>query len=119
MKRFGPKAFLSANVLNWGPYYAREVRKAINGTWKSQDFWGSLAEGSLKLAPYGKSVPRSLRALVNKRLAGFKARKFNPFKGPIRDQSGKVRVRAGKTMTFRQIVNWNWYVRGVQGKLPS
>lgn len=119
MARFGPKAFLSANVLRWGGYYARQVRAAMNGTWKTHDFWGSLKEGSIQMAPYGSAVPRSLRAGANEKLSGFKNGTFNPFKGPITDQAGKVRVPAGKTMTFGQIVGWTWYVKGVQGKLPK
>lgn len=119
MIRFGPKAFLSANVFNWGPYYVSEVKKAMNGTWKSKDYWGSLADGTIQLAPYGKSVPASVRSLVNAKLARFKRGTFNPFVGPIRDQSGKVRVPPGKKLSFGQIVGWNWYVQGVVGKLPK
>jgi basic membrane protein A len=119
MVRFGPNAFLSANVLNWGPFYASELRRVIAGTWRSRDYWGSLKDGGISLAPFGKAVPQSVRALVNSRLAGFKRGTFNPFKGPIRDQSGKVRVAAGKRMSFAEIAHWNWYVQGVEGKLPK
>ena len=119
MVRFGPKAFLSANVLNWGPYYVREVKAAMAGTWKSQDYWGNLKDGSMRLAPFGQSVPQSLRALVNAKLAAFKAGTQDPFVGPIKDQTGKVRVAAGKAMSFGDIVGWNWYVQGVEGKLPK
>ncbi len=119
MVRFGPKAFLSANVLNWGPYYARAVKAAENGTWKSVDYWGSLKDGSIQLAPFGQSVPQSVRALVNAKLAAFKAGTSDPFVGPIKDQSGKAKVAAGHKMTFGEIVEWNWYVQGVVGKLPK
>jgi basic membrane protein A len=119
MVRFGPKAFMSGNVLRWGKYYVAQVQAAMKGSWKSQDYWGTLKDGSIGLAPYGTSVPASVRALVNSKLAGFRSGAFNPFAGPIRDQSGKVRVAAGKKMTFGQIVAWNWYVRGVEGKLPK
>jgi basic membrane protein A len=119
MNRFGPKAFLSGNVLNWGPYYAAQVRRVLAGTWRSQDFWGTLKDGSISLAPFGKSVPANVRALVNARVAGFKRGTFNPFKGPISDQKGKVRVARGKTLSLREIIDWNWYVQGVEGKLPG
>jgi basic membrane protein A and related proteins len=119
MARFGPKAFLSANVLNWGKYYAQQVRAAMNGSWKSHDFWGSLKEGSLQVAPLGRSVTPAARTAFNQKLSGFKRGSFNPFVGPIRDQKGKVRLAAGKKMTFGQIVGWNWYVQGVDGKLPK
>ena len=119
MIRFGPKAFLSADVFSWGPYYASEVKAAMNGTWKSKDYWGSLKDGSIQIAPFGPSAPQSVRTLVNSKLQGYKNGTFNPFVGPIKDQSGKVRVPAGHKMSFLEQVEWNWYVQGVQGKLPK
>jgi basic membrane protein A len=119
MMRFGPKAFLSANVMNWGKYYAQQIRAGMNGTWKSHDFWGSLKEGSIQVAPLGRSVTSAARTAFNQKLAGFKRGSFNPFVGPIKDQTGKVRVSDGKRMTFGQIVGWTWYVQGVDGKLPK
>jgi basic membrane protein A and related proteins len=119
MSRFGPKAFLSANVMNWGGYYVRQVRAAMNGSWKSHDFWGSIKEGSLLVAPPGRAVTSAARAAFNQKLTGFKRGSFNPFVGPIKDQTGKVRVADGKRMTFAQVVGWTWYVQGVQGKLPK
>jgi basic membrane protein A and related proteins len=119
MTRFGPEAFLSAVVLNWGEHYAERVEHAKNGTWKSEDYWGTLADGSVELAPYGESVPEDVRAEVDEMLAGFKDGSFNPFVGPIRDQSGKVRFEDGHEISFEEFVAWNWFVEGVEGKLPG
>lgn len=119
MVRFGPNAFLSALVLNWGPYYAERTRAAINGTWKSQDYWGTLRDRGDSLAPFGKSVPPAVRKDVNGRLAKVKAGTLNPWVGPIRDQKGRVRVPKGKAMSFKQIVDWDWFVQGIEGKLPK
>jgi basic membrane protein A len=116
MVKFGPKAFLSAVVVNWGKYDAMRVRAAINGTWKSIDWWGSLKDGSVAIAPFGQAVPKSVRAVVRGRAKALADGSFNPFKGPLRDQKGKVRVAAGKALTFGQIVGWKWYVHGVEGK---
>lgn len=119
MTRFGPNAFLSANELDWGPHYVERVQAAMDGTWKSEDFWGSLKEGSIKLAPYGDSVPQDVRDEVDEKLAGFEDGSFNPFVGPIKDQTGKVRVPDGQAMEFGDLVGWNWYVQGVEGELPE
>jgi basic membrane protein A and related proteins len=115
MVSFGPKAFLSADVLNWGQFDAAQVKAAMAGKWHSMDWWGSLKDGSIALAPFGSSVPKSVRSLVSVKEKAL-ANGLNPFKGPIRDQKGNVRVPAGKTMTFAQIVDWRWLVQGVQGK---
>ena len=119
MERFGPDAFLSANVLNWGRHYVQRVQAAMAGKWKSEDYWGSLKDGSIELAPYGDSVPPDVRKAVDEKLDGFKDGSFNPFVGPIADQEGKVRVPDGRELGFHEIVEWNWYVKGVEGKLPG
>jgi basic membrane protein A and related proteins len=119
MTRFGPEAFLSANVLDWGEHYVARVEAAMDGSWKSEDYWGSVADGSIGLAPYGDSVTQDVRDAVDEKLQGFKDGTFNPFVGPIEDQTGKVRVPDGQEMEFGDIVGWNWYVQGIEGKLPG
>ncbi len=119
MRRFGPKAYLSSVELNWGPHYAKRVEAVRDGTWKSEDYWGTLADGSVKLAPYGDSVPEDVRAEVDEKLAGFKDGSFKPFKGPIKDQTGKVRIEEGQEISFEQWVAMDWLVEGIEGKLPG
>ena len=42
MIKFGPKAQLTSTMNNWGPYYIQRVKAELDGTWKSEDFWGGL-----------------------------------------------------------------------------
>jgi basic membrane protein A len=119
MTRFGPEAFLSAVVLNWGDHYVERVQAAMDGNWESEDYWGTLEDGSVELAPYGESVPEEVRAEADELVAGFKDGSFNPFVGPIEDQSGKVRFEDGHEITFEEFLEWNWFVQGVEGTLPS
>jgi basic membrane protein A and related proteins len=119
MTRFGPTAFLSAVELDWGKHYVDRVKAAQDGSWESEDYWGTLAEGTVKLAPYGESVPQEVRDEVDEKLAGFKDGSFKPFVGPIKDQSGKVRFEDGQELTFEDFVTWDWFVEGVEGKLPG
>lgn len=37
------------------------------------------------------------------------------FSGPVRDQSGKVRIPAGETATDKEIWSMDWFVQGVVG----
>ena len=39
------------------------------------------------------------------------------FSGPLKDQSGGVKVPAGKSMSDEEILAMNWFVEGVQGKV--
>ncbi|WP_273229517.1 BMP family ABC transporter substrate-binding protein, partial [Kosmotoga pacifica] len=45
MGNFAPKAYLGAPVWNWGPYYERVIREVMSGTWKSEQYWGGMADG--------------------------------------------------------------------------
>jgi basic membrane protein A and related proteins len=118
MKRFGPDAYLSSVVLNWGEYYANRVEAARDGSWESHDYWGTLADGDVSLAPYGNQVPEEVQTEVEEALAGFKDGSFKPFVGPIRDQSGTVRIQEGEEITFEQWVAMDWLVEGIEGSLP-
>ena len=42
---------------------------------------------------------------------------FYVFQGPIKDQTGAVRVPEGKSMTFDEIMSVDWFVQGVEGKI--
>jgi basic membrane protein A len=119
MSRFGETAFLSAVVLNWGDHYVDRVRAAMDDSWESEDYWGTLEDGAVELAPYGDSVPDEVRDEVDEKLEGFKDGSFNPFVGPIKDQTGKVRFEDGHEISFDEFVAWNWFVEGVEGSLPS
>ena len=52
-KKFAPKQWLTAAVYDWGPYYVRRVKAAINGTWKPGFYYGSVKDGFTSLAAYG------------------------------------------------------------------
>ena len=118
-ERFGPEAYLSSVELDWGPYYEKRIEAVRDGNWESHDYWGTLADGDVKLSQFGDNVPEEVQAEVEEKLAGFKDGSFKPFMGPIRDQSGKVQVQEGQEITFEQWVGMTWLVEGVEGKLPG
>ncbi len=35
MTAYGPKAHLASAIINWGPYYKKADKDALDGTWKS------------------------------------------------------------------------------------
>jgi basic membrane protein A len=114
-KKFAPKQWLTAAVYNWGPYYTSRVKAAMNGSWKSGFWYGGLKDGFTKLAPYGPNVSGKTKAAIAKKLADLKSGKFYEFRGPLKDQSGKVRVPAGKKLTVKDLYAMDWLVQGVDG----
>jgi basic membrane protein A and related proteins len=114
-EKFAPKSWLTASVYNWGLYYLRRVKAAMDGTWKTGFYYGSIKDGFTSLAPYGKGVSAKTRALIAKQKALIESGKWNEFTGPLYDQSGKLRVKAGQRMTVQQLYAVDWLVKGVVG----
>ena len=119
MSKYGPHAQLTAVTHQWGAYYTRRVQEAIAGTWKPDNLWGGIKDGMIKMAPFNAAVPKDVQDLVNKTAADIGAGRFHPFTGPVRDNDGKERLAAGKVMPDDVLMKMDYYVEGVQGKLPK
>jgi basic membrane protein A len=119
MSKYGPHAHLTAVTHQWGAYYTKAVQDVINGTWKPGNVWGGIKEGMIKMSAFNSAVPKDVQDLVNKTSADIGAGKFHPFTGPIKDNDGKERLAAGKVMSDDVLSKMDYYVEGVQGKLPK
>jgi len=120
MSRFGPRAHLTANTQNWGVYYIDEVKKVLAGTWTGgrQVRWG-IKEGLVVLSPLNPSVPAPVAKVFEARKQAIIEGTLHPFAGPLKDNSGKLRIDAGKTMPSDELLSINWYVEGVEGSIPK
>ncbi|MBA3843359.1 MAG: BMP family ABC transporter substrate-binding protein [Actinobacteria bacterium] len=114
-QKFAPKSWLTGAVYNWGPYYTKRVTAAMNGTWKTGNYYGNLKDGFTKLAPFGKGVSAKTKALIASQEAKIKSGKWNEFSGPIYDQSGKLRIKPGHRASFGDLMSMNYLVKGVIG----
>jgi len=119
MSKYGPHAQLTAVMHDWGNYYTNTVKDAIAGTWKPDVVWGGIKEGMIRMAPMNPVVPADTQVLVDRTAAEIAAGKFHPFTGPVRDNEGKERLPAGAAMSDDVLSKMDYYVEGVQGKLPS
>jgi simple sugar transport system substrate-binding protein len=118
MIKFAPKAQLTAIVDNWGPYYVRRVKDVIAGTWKSQSTWDGMAEGTVQMAPY-TNLPDDVVKMARETEEKIKTGALHPFTGPITRQDGTVVGEAGKPLPDADILGMNWYVKGIDDKLPQ
>jgi basic membrane protein A len=114
-KKFAPTSWLTAAVYNWGPYYLKQVKGAMNGTWKTGSYYGSMKDGFTGIAPFGPKVSAKTKAAIAAKKSAIISGKFYEFQGPIYDQAGKLRVPKGKRMTLGQILSVDWLVKGIEG----
>jgi simple sugar transport system substrate-binding protein len=119
MSKFGPKAHLASAVINWAPYYKKAVKDVLDGTWKSEGTWWGVKEGSIDLVSLSDTVKPELKAKVEQIKAGLKDGSFAIWKGPIVDQAGKEVVKDGEKADDKFLRGINFYVKGVEGQLPS
>ncbi|MCL2323274.1 MAG: BMP family ABC transporter substrate-binding protein [Oscillospiraceae bacterium] len=119
MSSFAPNANLTSPIWNWGPYYVKTVQAVMNGTWKNDQYWGSIADGVVDIAPLTKLVPDNVKTDVTGKRQQMIDGTLNIFQGPIKDQSGAVKVADGQKMTEDEVLNMNWFVEGVDGTIPK
>ncbi len=119
MERFAPEAWLTGLLWNWGPFYTKTAQQVLDGSWKSGQYYGTMADGMVKLAPFGESVDEETRKLIDEKKQATIDGKFEAFAGPIKDQDGKVRIPEGKEASLDDLFSMDYLVEGVKGKIPE
>src|SRR6056297_1884460 len=64
MGQFVGDTVLTSPIWNFGPYYTRVVREAMNGEWETHQFWGGIDTDIVKLAEMSPRVPQDIQDLV-------------------------------------------------------
>jgi len=91
----------------------------MDGTWKSGDYWGGLADDVIQIVGLSSRLTDERRAQVESVIAAIRSGELHPFTGPLKDQSGTLRVPEGKTITKEELAGMDWYVEGIDATLPN
>lgn len=119
MERFAPKAQLTSIIDDWSGYYVERTRAVLEGKWTSTDTWGGLDSGMVVMAPY-KNMPDDVKKMAMETEAAIKSGKLNPFKCPVVGQDGKkIECKGKNALSDEQILSMNFYVKGIEDKLPQ
>ena len=112
-----PKAYLTAPVWNWGVYYVDQVQKILDGSWKAENYLGGMHEGVVDIGPMTDLVDADIKAQVEAAKAKILDGSLDVFAGPVKDQTGAVKIAEGATMTVEEQQACKWFVEGVNGKI--
>ncbi len=115
MSRFAPQAWLTAPMWDWGPFYIKTVQDVMAGTWKSEQYYGNMKDGLVKLAPVSSSVPADIKAQMDDAQKKIISGEFAPFTGPITKQDGSVAYAAGAKASLDDLLKMDYFVKGVNG----
>ncbi|MFZ7309715.1 BMP family ABC transporter substrate-binding protein [Comamonas jiangduensis] len=119
MTAYGPKAHLGSAIINWQPYYSKAIKDVLEGTWTTGSSWWGVKEGTIDLVSVADDVPAELKTKVEEAKAGLKAGTFQIWKGPIATNDGKEILAAGAQADDAFLAGINFYVKGVEGKVPG
>ena len=119
MTAYGPKAHLGSAIINWAPYYIKAVGEALDGKWSTGQAWWGVKEGAIDLVSLAEDVPADAKAKLEEVKAGLKAGTFPIWKGPISDNTGKEVLAADQVADDKFLSGINFYVKGVEGKVPG
>jgi basic membrane protein A and related proteins len=121
MTAYGPKAHLASSVINWTPYYTQAVKDVLEGTWKTSPtkIWWGVKEGAIDLVSISDQVPAELKAKAEAAKVGLKDGSLVIWKGPIMNNAGKEVLAKDKVADDEFLGGINFYVKGVEGKVPG
>ena len=120
MSAYGPKAHLGSAIINWGPYYIKATRDALEGTWKGDErAWWGVKEGAIDLVSISDKVSAELKEKVEKVKAGLKDGSYVIWKGPIIGSDGKEVLAKDAVADDKFLGGINFYVKGVEGTVPT
>jgi len=141
MQPYGKDSVVSGQLVDWGVMYVKILQDIYNGTWKNSDEWWLIAEkaailggsfeniinpkfeGELKMTmvdtpDFGKI---SVYDLVVKRYEQMKKGPdvFDPFSGPIKDNTGKLKIKEGQRASKDDLLSIMYYVDNIAGSIPK
>ena len=120
MTAYGPKAHLASSIINWGPYYIKATKEALDGSWKGGGgVWWGVKEGAIDIVSIAEDVPAETKAKVEEVKKGLADGSFVIWKGPLTDNTGKVLIAKDAAADDKFLSGVNFYVKGVEGKVPG
>ena len=141
MQPYGKDTVVSGQLVDWGVMYVKILKDLHEGTWKSEDLWWLVQQkASILGGAFGEPInPKfndalkavtvdtkdfgkiSVYDLVFKRYAQMKqgTEAFDPYMGPISDNTGSVRIKAGEKASKADLLSIMYYVDNVVGTIPK
>ena len=141
MEQYGKDSVVSGQLVDWGGMYVKILQDIRNGTWTNADMWWLAEDGAAILGGSFENVinPKFVDALkavkvdtpdlgnlsvydlVMKRYDQMKqgVDVFEPFTGPIKDNTGKLVYKDGVKATKAELLSINYYVDNVVGSVPK
>lgn len=118
MIAFAPKTQLTSIIDDWSDYYIARTQAVLDGNWSSTDTWGGINTGMVGIADF-TNMPEDVKKAAEATLAEITSGKRHVFQGPIYKQDGSLAVAEGSTLSDKDLLGMNWYIKGIEDKLEK
>ncbi len=106
---------LVSTVWDFEEYYTDQFEAIQNGEFVSEQLEFLDPATSFRFEDWGPNVPEDVQTQVEQTFDDLVSGAENPFVGPIKDNEGKVQVKAGEELSDEFLYGeWEWYVEGIQ-----
>ncbi len=141
MQPYGKDSVVSGQLMDWGGMYAKILEDLYTEKWTNQDIWwlakekAAILGGSPTDMINPKFVPELKAAMIDSKEFGkisaydlvmkrYEQMKqgvdvFEPFTGPIADNTGKIQIPAGAKASKKDLLGIMYYVDNVEGSIPQ
>lgn len=121
MSSYAPEAHLMAQTWDWAVLYTEFAKQVQNGTWQPESiFWG-IQEGLVGISAMNDKIPQETQDQITDYYDRMKVgdETAMPFYGEIKDQSGEVRIEAGRDATVEELMSMDYLIDNVEGEIPA
>lgn len=109
-----PDSYLTAAVWDWEKFYTPQIQRCLQGKFEGANYWESSDTGIMNISALSENAEDGIEERVKSELERLKDGTFDVFYGPVYDNSGKLRIAEGESMTDNAMLNeFDWYVEGV------
>lgn len=114
-----PNTVLTAPVWDWGSFYRSRLENYLIGQFTEKRYFDGLETGIIDIAPLASfAAPGTAEAIESSRRRMLEG-SWDVFYGPIRDNTGVLRVAEGETLPDSYLLEkLDWYVQGVEVDAP-
>ncbi len=119
--KLAPKGYLTGAEWNWAKVYMDYADMIRKGQTVPHLVRGGLKEGIVKVSDYNQVVTEAVRKQADAAKDKFMSGGMVVYKGPIKDNTGRVVIAAGKehVQTDMWLESMDWLVEGVIGSTKS
>jgi basic membrane protein A and related proteins len=114
-----PDVWLTASVLEWGPYYTDVISRILDESYESENYYGRMDDGLVSMAEFGSGLDGEDQARLQEQIELFSSGGAHALDGPVVDQSGKMRFDEGESPSVDQLLTLDFLVEGVIGEIPK